>query len=612
MAVRVIGSLLALLALPADGVAVARSYLRRDQHAVSPAMKRSWRQECGRAAGFSLAQRQPGAGMSPGDIEPFTTVLKDGFAPADCVKDYLFYHGDKFGDHKASYAIQERANISIVHYARHVPKEDRKPMTQYVCFEFCRSVPDMSYFGILNGRECYCAPYFQAMAGDSSSCHEVCEGDRTMMCGGKTKSSVFAMHLCDDSAEQLNKASERMDQVGKDLKDLEVTAAYAVKVLQGSGANLQEVFGKAGDPGAADLMQKAKVLAGVINKTIGRAQGLAASIEDMKGQADTAAAGDLSAATALSAAEVLLKGMGDATKQAQETVAELKGHIEVMEGIGMALDMTDAAKQYYPTMYFVDKQYEAMPATCTGTASEKPIVASLEACARACDHDVHECVGFSHFEGRLAGTTWHTLYSTGALGDDHSPEETFNRVYREHAASGDNIIKRECLQCGDSHKTVYMRRFDDPTTYNAYQDLIVTWRGDSGFHTTFDLFSSLEDALNRQNPWTFCNGNDPTVAFPRDCGANGYVPMNWNGFHPVSRQPDFAFSVRSVETAGACFLFSKMDTITYYTGCPEQLAMNVTCYAKLSKHVGTSLAPDASGKCAGCLKEAKQAARCYE
>merc|ERR1719316_1800921 len=97
-------------------------------------------------------------------VTPFQEVMKDGFYEVDCVKDYMHEQGDKAG-------------VSIVHYSMVVKTEDQEPMTPDVCFKFCRTVPDMIFFGLSLGRDCYCAPYFKAMAGDSSDCDAVCEGD---------------------------------------------------------------------------------------------------------------------------------------------------------------------------------------------------------------------------------------------------------------------------------------------------------------------------------------------------------------------------------------------------------------------------------------------------
>merc|ERR1719265_2276164 len=108
------------------------------------------------------------------------------------------------------------ANVSIALYDELVLDENKEPMTPTVCFEFCRTLPDMVYFGIANGRTCYCMPYYQPGAGSDQTCDASCEGDTTMMCGNMNgKSSIFEMHLCDsiatDLAEAMVKAKEAMD-----------------------------------------------------------------------------------------------------------------------------------------------------------------------------------------------------------------------------------------------------------------------------------------------------------------------------------------------------------------------------------------------------------------
>jgi len=54
--------------------------------------------------------------------------------------------------------------------------------------------------------------------------------------------------------------------------------------------------------------------------------------------------------------------------------------------------------QYYPAMYFVDKKYNGLPMTCTGTVVGSPIYfKSYHLCAAACDAALQSCVGFSYF-----------------------------------------------------------------------------------------------------------------------------------------------------------------------------------------------------------------------
>merc|ERR1719326_1240211 len=163
----------------------------------------------------SLLQNVPGAGVDK--FKPFKTVLKDGFLPVKCVKDYMYYRGDKFGDNKHDYKLGSTSNVSIVHYNAFVAKEDRAEMTPNICFEFCRTVPNMGFFGIVNGRGCYCTPYFTPMESDSSQCDANCDGDNTLMCGGKSKSSIFAMHMCDSTEDDLMARVESASELESDL-----------------------------------------------------------------------------------------------------------------------------------------------------------------------------------------------------------------------------------------------------------------------------------------------------------------------------------------------------------------------------------------------------------
>merc|ERR1719247_1554477 len=77
-----------------------------------------------RPVSFAQGANVPGAGIDK--FTPFETVEKDGFLEAACVKDYMYSHGDKFGDNRHSYELGNGANVSIVHYSAHVAKEDRK------------------------------------------------------------------------------------------------------------------------------------------------------------------------------------------------------------------------------------------------------------------------------------------------------------------------------------------------------------------------------------------------------------------------------------------------------------------------------------------------------
>merc|ERR1719199_2309884 len=158
----------------------------------------------------------------------------------------MFYRGDKFGDNKHDYKLESVSDVSIVHYDAFVAAEDQAPMTQKVCFEFCRTVPNMGFFGVVNGRSCYCTPYFKPMESDSSQCDSVCEGDNTIMCGGKSKSSIFAMHMCDSTKEDLAVRDGNAKKLMQSFV-LQVKAAKSDSSdMQMAAADLQKRFGAVG------------------------------------------------------------------------------------------------------------------------------------------------------------------------------------------------------------------------------------------------------------------------------------------------------------------------------------------------------------------------------
>jgi hypothetical protein len=399
----------------------------------------------------------PGAGTEP--IEPYQVVLKDGFSYVDCFKDYMLYFGDKFGDHKWDYALGPVSNVSIVLYSEIVPKQDRTPMSAATCFAFCRTVPDMVFFGVNNGRECYCMPYLRQMAGDSSQCDAVCEGDTGTTCGGKTKSSVFEMHMCQQTFTDMTDAKEAMEKAGLTLASAEVKLTAAAQEMKGSAEDQQAACGQAGDISGSALAQAAKVRAGVLLEAAGAAKALSSEIEGMKGKADGMAT-DNSDET-VTAAESLTKEMQEATAKAAEGAASLATLLVDASPDLLNMTSSDTANLtslYKDVMYFVDKSHLGVPSSCGGVAVGDPMTGTLEGCVKACQERPRECVGFQWF----------------------------------------------------SH----------------------------------DL----------------------------------------------------------------CFLFSKLQTLLYYTGC--EVKEETVCMVKFSEFVGTTLKPDPSGKCAGCLTTAEEAARC--
>merc|ERR1719316_1207764 len=159
-------------------------------------------------------------------------------------------YSDKYGNEKDKY--KDLSDVSIVRYEEIVLEEDQKAMTPTVCFEFCRSLPDMVYFGITNGRNCYCEPYFKPAAGDASACDLPCEGEQTSMCGNQKRSTIWEMHLCADTAQDLEESSTAAkESLDFFLEQAALSADLAKKMTDGGNA-LKEAAGLAGAPEAGD------------------------------------------------------------------------------------------------------------------------------------------------------------------------------------------------------------------------------------------------------------------------------------------------------------------------------------------------------------------------
>lgn len=99
------------------------------------------------------------------------------------------------------------------------------------------------------------------------------------------------------------------------------------------------------------------------------------------------------------------------------------------------------------------------------------------------------------------------------------------------------LIRRFCDSCAESHRDIYYKRLTDLASAGSHDflDLFLNnWFNGvdiaNTFNVDFELYSSYADAMAGTNRWTFCNFNDPSVGFPRDCGPTGAVWYQWTQF----------------------------------------------------------------------------------
>eukprot|EP00929_Paragymnodinium_shiwhaense_P047541 TRINITY_DN2410_c0_g1_i1.p1 TRINITY_DN2410_c0_g1~~TRINITY_DN2410_c0_g1_i1.p1 ORF type:complete len:456 (-),score=173.18 TRINITY_DN2410_c0_g1_i1:121-1488(-) len=335
--------------------------------------------------------RNPGAGLS--EFTPFEESFNDGFMMIGCVKDEMHINGDKFGDGKFSYKMGDVANVTIVHYTEVIASEDAEPMTHEVCFNFCRSVPQMNFFGITNGRDCYCTPYYHQVAGDSSDCDAVCDGDNGMMCGGKTKSSIFEMHACNDAEGNLADASSAAIKQQGSLTEKAGVVTEAATKMQDVAAALQDIFGKVGDSAATAHLQEAKVWAGKLTHAAADSAALAEKVTETEVEATGTSGGP---APAMEKATDALIGITGEAAASEKALAK-------MEAQGIAPEGGKSGDLYYPVMYFVDKEFKEVPSTCGGPLAGEPLVGDFEGCAEACEKTAGKCVGFNYLASSEGG-----------------------------------------------------------------------------------------------------------------------------------------------------------------------------------------------------------------
>jgi len=568
--------------------------LQASKHQVPQITSHSYAQDCWEPAHLpikanvaSLLQGQnvPGAGIDK--FKPFETVLKDGFLKVKCVKDYMYYRGDKFGDNKHDYKLGQVSNVSIVHYDAFVAKEDRAEMTQKKCFEFCRTVPNMGFFGIVNGRGCYCTPYFTPMASDSSQCDAQCEGDNTLECGGKSKSSVFAMHMCDSTKEDLGKSTTNANSIEESLT-LQVTSSMnAGDLMQRAAADLQKRFGQVGDSSATGLCQSAKEFAGDLIHKAEEAGDSATKLGDLSKSASS---------------------LSDFTKPATVTKAE-RVMEAVIEAVAESKVISDDLAKLESLAAGETSVSKAILHEAEGAESAEPTLTGLPDGVTLIK-DVHWCPGPNHWLGgsMTVEKCAQKVIASGKL---------CKNGYFNLARSGSNCY---CMISTDCSKKENMRD-------QCRGGTVTSCNGDCGRHTStiFHVEVKKETSLPQYKqamyfvdkkfekvPMT-CSGDlaaKPITDVSKDscaaaCDANLHSCV---GFQYFSKGKD-----------QLCFLLSNFKTGFYYTGCggsflqTEKAPFEAECYAKFSKF-GTdgTLAPNPSGKCKQCFTDLTKANRCFK
>ena len=167
-------------------------------------------------------------------------------------------------------------------------------------------------------------------------------------------------------------------------------------------------------------------------------------------------------------------------------------------------------------------------------------------------------------EGAVSGlpcsrNQWKVILATGTYAREERfadiPKARFHtidlgsgEINKRIKSTSVRIIRRTCLRCVSTHKTIYYKRLTDDSRIDYRNLLVIYWSSRYNIlNRDFKMYSSLEDLKSDSNAWQFCNYDDYAVGrpvgFPRDCGPKHTIFQwnSWPGVNGWTRQREFMF-----------------------------------------------------------------------
>jgi hypothetical protein len=212
-------------------------------------------------------------------------------------------------------------------------------------------------------------------------------------------------------------------------------------------------------------------------------------------------------------------------------------------------ELPEPIKLFLPIMHFVDQPMSEMPSTCGGDLLGNPIVGTENDCALSCEKEGLKCSGFSFFFSEKTSICFLFKKMKSVTYYTECGEKKFIQV---------DSTPRSFLQLSSPSKS---NRTTNTT--NATKAVIAT------------------------------NATKIAKSAPR--GPSPFA-LALRKKRSELKQKIKQRLLMNAKIKGIAFKKAPEDTM---------------CYAKSSMHVGTSLAPDPSGKCKLCLKTADKAQRCF-
>jgi len=292
--------------------------------------------------------KQPGTGID--NSLHSETVHADGFFHVRCLADEMEQTADLHSDNKFDYA--NKANVSIIRYKDTLDREKQVPMTPKACFNFCRTVPGMLFFGLIYGRDCYCTPYFTpTTAGGNGVCDLPCEGDAASTCGGNGMSDMYEMHFCDDTAEKLDEQIAKAKNATMKTETLGEHVEEAGDSMEDAANEMMTAAAEGGDMATNDLGQQAKGFTSEVVHAANAADKAAAKLDEARGAAEELVGKDFTIPEYMEDAEKAIKKLKElrkVAKEAREEARELRE--EAMSKAISEQEAIDAMRLFGPVL----------------------------------------------------------------------------------------------------------------------------------------------------------------------------------------------------------------------------------------------------------------------
>jgi hypothetical protein len=235
------------------------------------------------------------------------------------------------------------------------------------------------------------------------------------MCGNQEKSTIWEMHLCADTAQDLEESMTSAKEALDFFFEQAVLTVELGKKLTDAGADLEKTGGLAGSPTAADMGMKAKQSTKPLTqgyqvgyKNYGKLLAAYKIGEELKTEDFTDAKKTTEAEHAIAKMKELTgpvlgeaQSLYNSAKLAYPGVATLLGE-EPAAGDGPAVALSqDMPFDYRVASYAFEPTFPAGMSACKGEIVGSPIFGlDVTDCGKACSGTVSpvKCIGFSHYQ----------------------------------------------------------------------------------------------------------------------------------------------------------------------------------------------------------------------